>query len=462
MTKTSQFDLRSAARPACRLISRVFAKSAQRAARLRFLFLAFLPVTIATAALGQALPAAEAAPISTGFALPRAAGTLNYAVSASEVLTWGYYGNQGAASGTNVSGDVGYLSNSKRYPFSMVFSGGHSWSTLGEPSYSFLNLALSQVINIKRWDFVVSDSVNYLPATPTTGLSGVPGVGDQGVSVGSDSGQGVLTVYSNRIVNTVSGSVQRPITGRTSFNAFGAYGITRFLDDSNNSSGLDGDSLSGGGGISHQLSARNTLGGNYTYSKFTYPGYNYSLGVVEPGFSSQTASAFYSYLLNRKISLNVAAGPQWTGIEVPGGMQAISLYASGSAVYSGQFSHISLSYVRSTSSGFGVVGGALSSSVALAAGRTFGRVWSCSAGGTYAENSNLPSSTVAPYSFETEVANVQVSRAIVRSLSAYANYTLEHQSSNQSAAGVDVFTGIEQVVGFGVTFSPSSYHLGRQ
>jgi hypothetical protein len=54
--------------------------------------------------LGQALPAAEAAPISTGFALPRAAGTLNYAVSASESLSWGYYGNQGAAAGTNLSG----------------------------------------------------------------------------------------------------------------------------------------------------------------------------------------------------------------------------------------------------------------------------------------------------------------------------------------------------------------------
>ena len=34
---------------------------------------------MATAAFAQALPAAEASPISTGFTLPRAAGSLQYA-----------------------------------------------------------------------------------------------------------------------------------------------------------------------------------------------------------------------------------------------------------------------------------------------------------------------------------------------------------------------------------------------
>jgi hypothetical protein len=60
------------------------------------------------------------------------------------------------------------------------------------------------------------------------------------------------------------------------------------------------------------------------------------------------------------------------------------------------------------------------------------------------------------------VAGVQTSRAIVRSLSAFASYTFEHQSSNQATTAVDVFTGSEQVVGFGLTYSPSSIHLGRQ
>jgi hypothetical protein len=75
----------------------------------------------------------------------------------------------------------------------------------------------------------------------------------------------------------------------------------------------------------------------------------------------------------------------------------------------------------------------------------------------------LPGANVAPFTFDTAVASVQASRAIVRSLSAYASYAFEHQSSNQAATtAVDVFNGIDQVVGFGLTYSPSSIHLGRQ
>ena len=174
MTNIPQSVIQSAVRSVSWIATQPLTEYLVRPAALpRLLLLALLFVTVAPSMLGQALPAAEAAPISTGFALPRAAGTLNYAVSASESLSWGYYGNQGAASGTNLSGDLGYISNSKLHPFSAVFSGGHSWSTSGQPSYSFLNLAMSQVLSLKRWSIVVSDSVSYLPGTPTTGLSGI-------------------------------------------------------------------------------------------------------------------------------------------------------------------------------------------------------------------------------------------------------------------------------------------------
>ena len=233
MTKIPQSVSRPAAWPAGWTIAQPMKQIfLRRAVSARSLFLAVLVMTTVRPMLGQALPAAEAAPISTGFALPRTAGTLNYAVSASESLSWGYYGNQGAAAGTNLSGDVAFLSISKLYPFSMVFSGGHSWENLGQPSYTFLNLGMSQVLSLKKWSIVVSDSVSYLPGTPTAGLSGVAGVGDLGLSpvqVGADTGQGVLTNYSDRIANTVSGSAQHPLTGKTSMNVSGSYGFTRFL-----------------------------------------------------------------------------------------------------------------------------------------------------------------------------------------------------------------------------------------
>src|SRR5665213_1982800 len=153
------------------IVARRFALSRPR---VRFAAIALaLTFPAALAANGQALPAAEASPISTGFGIPRVAGTLQWAVTGSETLSWGYYANSGAAAATNLSGDMAYLSNSKQDPFSMVFAAGRSWSTSGEPSYTFLSLGLSQVINVGRWNFVLSDSVSYLPGTPIFGLSGV-------------------------------------------------------------------------------------------------------------------------------------------------------------------------------------------------------------------------------------------------------------------------------------------------
>jgi hypothetical protein len=451
MMKTSQ--------PAIQSVLRFVAKPA--------VFLLVLPL-LAIPAIGQAIPAAEASPISTGFALPSVAGTLQYAVSASQSLTWGYYGNSGVASATNLTGDLAYISNSKLYPFSMVFSGGHSWATSGEPSYSFVNLAMSQVIAAHRWNFVLSDAVSYMPGTPTTGLSGVPGVGDLGpdpVQVGADTGQGVLTDFSTRVSNTAALSVERQLTGKTSLNASGSYSISRFLSDtsssgSSNNPGLDNDSESGSLGLSHRIDARNNLGGNYSYSNFTYSGNNY--GIAEPGFSSQTASLQYTHQFSRKLSTSLAAGPQWSSIDSSGSSRSLSLFASLSATYAGQLSHASLAYSRSSNSGYGVVGGAISDSVNFSAGRTFNRVWLCTFTSAYTQSSNLPSAGSLPFTFHTTVAGGQISRAIGRSLSTYASYTLQNQSNQGSAATIDLFSGLSQVAGFGLTFSPSSIHHGHQ
>jgi hypothetical protein len=441
-------------------------KSALRLAVLGISWFVVLLMPARPVLYAQALPAAEASPISTGFALPTTLGSLQYAVSASQSLIWGYYGNSGVAASTNVSGDIAYLSNSKLHPFSLVFSGGEAFSESGQSSYSFLNLGFSQVANVGRWNLVVSDNVSYLPGTATAGLSGVPGVGDLGVSpvqVGAETGQGVLTDFSNRVNNIVAGSVSRQLTGKTSINASGSYGIMRFLSSSNgsessSSAGLDSDSSTGAGGISHQVNARNSFGGNYSYSQFSYS--PNSLGIPTEDFASQTVSAVFSHQFTRKFGINASAGPQWTKVDNSSASAGLSLFADGSASYAGKATAASLTFVRSSNSGYGVIGGAISSSASFAASRRFALVWNCTFVTSYTQTSSLPGGASVPYSVDTTVGGLQVSRAIARSLSAYASYNLEDQHSAGSA--VDVFTGLSQVVGFGITYSPASLHLGRQ
>jgi hypothetical protein len=446
-------------------------KSSQIANQIA-LALLLLPLT-AHRALTQALPAASASPISTGFSLPSASGTLQYALSASQSVSSNYLGNSGVASFTNLTGDLAFIGSSSRDPFGAVFTGGRSWSTSNQPSYNYLNLSLSQAVNTHRWVFSLSDAVNYMPQTASTGLSGIPGAGDLGVTpvptgvtpapTSANPGQGVLSGLSTRVTNTSSLSLQRQLTGKTSFNASGSYSLIRFLNNSGSSTvpssaGLDSDGDSANAGLSHRIDARNSLAGNFTYARNTYSGT--SSGIRQPAFSSQTASLQFTHQFTRKLSTSLAAGPQWTSIDSPGLTPALSLFANLSASYTGEFSHASVAYSRSTNSGFGVVGGAISNSVTFSAGRVVDRVWQVALTAAYTQTSDLPSAVTLPFTFHTTVAGVQVSRALARTLSAYASYTLQKQSSQGTAAAVDLFSGLSNVAGFGLTFSPSAVRLG--
>ena len=412
----------------------------------------------ASTALAQAIPAAEASPISTGFALPLTAGTLQYAVSASESLVWGYYGGSNAAASTNLNGDVAYISSSTRNPFSMVLAAGYSFATSNQPSYSFANLGLSQVMNVGRWNMVLSDNVSYLPGTPTTGLSGIPGVGDLGINpiqVGVNTGQGVLSLYSNRVSNTASGSIQRHLTGKTSVNGSGYYSLIHFLDNTASALGLDNTSVGGGGGIGHEFSQRTSMGGNYTYASFDF-------GTLFPGFSSQTVSLSYTRRYNRKLTLSGAAGPQWTTVQIPGSKASLSLFVDASATYAGHYSNSALSYVRSTNSGYGVVGGTLSDSITLSTSRIFARVWNGALMSAFSRSASLPGQNLNQFTFDTYVAGGQLSRALARSLSVYGSFTFQDQSSSSNVGStLNAFNGRSEILGFGITYSPMSKHFGR-
>jgi len=439
-------------------------KTAQRNLQLAALLAAVL-LASAPRARAQALPAAEATPISTGFTLPHAAGSLTYAVSASESIATNNYGNSGTSAYTNLSGDLAFITNSQRDPFSLVFSGGRSWTTSSQSSYSFLNLAMSQVLNLRRWNFVLSDSVSYLPGTAAAGLSGVAGVGDLGagsINTGVDTGQGVLTGYSTRVSNSSSLSIQRQITGKTSIYAAGSYSITHFLSDSASSGdnpGLDSEGETASLGLSHRIDERNSIGAGYAYSRSDYIGNNY--GISEPGFSSQTVTGQYSHQFSRKLGFSASAGPEWTRPDTSGSATSTSLFVDLSATYASQFARSTLSYTRSTNSGFGVVGGSLSDSINFSTSRTFNRVWLCSANAAYTRTQNLPSFDSAPFTIYTELAGGQVSRALGRSFSTYLSYTIENQSNQGTAPAIDLFNGLTQVVAFGLTYSPSAFHLGH-
>jgi hypothetical protein len=342
----------------------------------------------------------------------------------------------------------------------MVYSGGTLVGNSGQPSVYYQSLAFSQVATAGRWNFLLSDGISYLPESPTTGLSGVPGVGDLGVDpvqVGDGAGLGILTTYGPRVSNTVSGSASRPITGSLSFQGGGTYSILRYLGDpatSLASVGIDTTSESGFGGLNYRIDARSSANVNYSYSRSSFSGSQFT-------FISQGGNVGYTRLLTRQLSMTVTAGPQRvssSNSELTG--PSLNLAASASLTYAGKVLTQSLNYSRGVTNGSGVIQGATADSITYGVHRAYGRAWGLAGSVGYARTRSLPTLTAMMFSSDGVTASGQVSRSIGRHFSAFGSYTIEDQTTQSNINTINAFSGLYQVFGFGLTFSPNAIHLG--
>ena len=266
----------------------------------------FLALGAITQAQAPPTPDTSSSP-SFGFSLPSVEGTMTYSLSGSQSFYTGYNGS-GVNRTTALSGSLGYLSSSPDKPFSLVYSGGYLYSSVpGYPgSSTFQNLAASQVVTTKNWNFVIDDAVSYMPEAPTTGLSGIPGVGDIGVTpvqIGDQPTQSILTNYATRVGNGLNGGATRKINASLSINGSASWQILRFTGDE----GIDSDTETGSVGPTYRIDARSSASANavYTYTKDTYAGADYP-------FTSEGVTFQYQRQLTRFLSMTVAGGPQRT------------------------------------------------------------------------------------------------------------------------------------------------------
>jgi hypothetical protein len=410
---------------------------------------------------GQALPAGVAAPLpSWSPNLPSFAGTLHYSLSAFETVQEGFYNGQSWYASTGFSGNVGYSSTSERFPFSMLYAGGVYFPDSSSPGQqgatTFQDIVLSQTILAGRWMLNVSDSLSYLPESPTTGLSGVAGVGDigsfpvSGPSIGPAGG--VLTNTGSRIGNSLSGGASRQLTGATSLSANGSWGVLHFLDDNG---GIDSTQVSGEVGVNHRLDARDSVGANGVYSSYTY-------GGVLGDFHSYGVNATFQRSLSRSLSASVSAGPAW----IAGSTLQSSVIFSGTAnlTYTRKYGNFALGYNHGVNAGSGVQPGAVSDNIYLSASHSFTQEWLGSASTGYSHTDGLQLIQAVNYptgSISTFFGGLQVTRMLSRRFSAYASYTAQQQSFSQSLAGQNAFNGVGQTFGIGISYTPQSTQLGQ-
>jgi hypothetical protein len=422
---------------------------------------------------GQAVPTAEAS-AGSGPHLSWVDGTVHYSVGASQLIQDGLYGAGNVTAATNLSGGAGYASLSKNMPFSLLYAGGvmFGWGG-GQGTTTYQNIAASQGLIRGRWIFDISDSFSFLPQSPTTGYSGISGVGDLGTTpiLGPSQGPagGVLTFSANRISNGLTGSAERRLTGSTTVNGSGSWSILHFLDQQ---AGLNTTQISGEVGLNHRIDARNSAGVNAIYSTYRTDGNSFFPQANKSSFQTRGLNFTYSRMWTRALSMDASAGPQWIGtsdgIVIP---SRVNVAASVGFNYTRKQTSMGVHYFRGVNSGSGVQTGALSDSIMASVGHPLSHSWMGSVSGSFARTSGLlyqPPVTGgalppgANESYKTFYGGAQVTRALGRSWSCFLSYSAQNQSvTNNGFAGQNAFSGFSQTFGVGITFAPKSTRLGE-
>jgi hypothetical protein len=418
----------------------------------------------ASVACAQAVPASTMSP-SVGPGVPSIDGLFHYSLGASEQFETGY--GSGVSYSTAFSGSASYNSKSVVRPFSMIYAGGLLLGNLyGNNVTTYQNLAVSQGLVRGPWNFGISDSVSYLPQSPTTGLSGIAGVGDLGSQPisGPSSGPagGILTNNATNISNALTGNVERRLTDLTSVSGSATWSILRYPD----SDGLDNRQIVGEAGLNHRLDVRDTVSGNVSYSTLSY-GAGIDLSIQTLGVNGA-----FQRVLSRNLAMSVSAGPLWITSSNTALVPSNLTYAADLGLtYTHRYISAGLNYTRGVEGGSGVQAGVLQDTVSASIGRTYGRDWMTSLTADYSHASGLVKDGAAVVSnanflysggtTNTLFGGAQVSRRLTDSLSAYASYNLQHQSIDSSLAFQNAFSGLTQTFGVGITFSPRSTRLGQ-
>lgn len=416
-------------------------------------------LALGSLAHAQDVPTTMASTPTFGFSLPSIEGTMTYSLSATEAFETGYSGG-GVDHLTTLSGSLGYLSSSPNKPFSLVYSGGYLYSSVqGYPTSStFQNLAASQVLATKNWNFVVDDAVSYLPESPTTGLSGIPGLGDIGVvpvQIGDEPTQSILTNYATRVGNGLNGGATRTISRSLSINGSASWQILHFSGNE----GIDSTEEMGSAGPTYRIDARSSASASvvYAYTNNTYLGNSYP-------FESEGINLQYQRQVSRFFSVNVTAGPQRTF----GSGSTASLIPSQTTVvgsaginYARRGTSASVSFSRATNAGSGVLFGALTDTLVGTVRRQFSRNWQGALTASYSKSTALEQIPGFDQNYQGIYGGGQLSRRLGRSFSGYFSYTAVTQSEENPGASQAAYSGLSQTFAFGITYSPGAQHLGH-
>ena len=349
---------------------------------------------------------------------------------------------------SNASASAAYTSKSVSTPFSMDYVGGYRWILSGKDygdGGQFHHMYLSQGFVGRRWNFQVYDNVAYLPQSPTTGFSGIPGIGEViGVqNPVTSTNSSILVVSTHVLTNEVSGQLDHRLNYATSLGITGGAFLINFPDGN----GIDSRAETGTASLSRRLNARTSLVGRYGYTQYQYSGTTVSM-------HTNRAQMGIERRLTRSWVVRGYGGPEWINSTITTIIpNKVSYAAQAGMSYTQRYNSFDVNYSHGTNSGSGyIVGGTVDSAQGdffrqiqqnLSAGLTFG----------YQRTSSLSNSGATTAIYGGSQANWRVGQSMV----VFANYTGTSQLPASNLPSNVLNTTIH-TISFGFGISPREPH----
>lgn len=340
--------------------------------------------------------------------------------------------NSGWSTTSFVSGDTSLLEAWSHSLLSTNYSGGGYFSTdAAQGNGQYHQLSAAYQLDQRNWQLLLIDQFTYLPQTGFgfggpgglgfPGITGALAVPLPGLQPALVPQQNIVTLTGPRYSDASAAQLSFATTPRSSITLAVVYGTLRFVNPGN----LDSDSEIFNLGYSYAISKRNTVGLEYTFSAYHFPGDPQALG-------DHVAQFVYGRKITGRLTLRLGGGPEITAFRVPIGGLSQKIAGSGSAalIYSFARSNISLNFMHGVSGGSGVFSGSLTDTANTTWTRQLTRVWNTRVSFGYARTSQILSlpGIDAPV-FNSWIAGVGLGRPLGRT----ADFTLGYQAQIQNS-----------------------------
>lgn len=351
---------------------------------------------------------------------------------------------------SNVSGSVAYANAEKQKPFTMQYAGGYTWNLAG-PDYQsgqFHRMDLTQGFVSRRWKLNLEDDVSYLPQAPTTGFSGVPGIGEV---IGTpnpnpSTNQSILTLNTHILDNNARGTLDHTLSYSTTLRIGGNSDVLHYPDGN----GIETRSTNATAMLIRRLTGRTSILADYRFIQYGYPGRNLT-------YDTQTGQAGLRHLFTRNLAIDLQGGPQWiistNSSVVP---SKLTYAADASITYIKKWTSLGASYIHDTNGGSGYMLGGIVDSAGGNLQHHFGENVTLGITGGYSRTSALDTNNTITGEFGAVQGTWQLGRLMV-----FANYTGTGQSMN-SPLPVNVLNQTLNSFSFGFGLSSREVRVRQQ